>query len=538
MFLPQSTKLSLAACVTVLIATVMPAVAEEIREVTLRMKGGGFQVIGELKANDGVKFVIETPQFGRLTLQASRYDCIGTACSLPISNAAWSQETLSPARPETVVIRGSETLASELMPALIRGYAAEIGAEVVHVIVPRAGEARMRLIDKAGRELATFAIHRDEPTNALVALEKGEVAIVMSDRAATPQELEAIAATQPKLKAAQHEHVIGSDAVAVAVGSEHPLSSLSLDHLAKIFSGQLTDWYELGLPPGPIKIVARDPAITLSRLEAQILKPRNLTLTSAINRVATEGEVADAIARDRTAIGLVTLSHARNAKLLSLETACGLNLRPTTFGVRTGEYPLSQKLYLYAAAPPKQAAARGLLAFATSTEPALAAIEDIALGHAMEALSVVEQSERMAHAINAQGEAFDLFQMRAMLADLKGARRLSVTLRYAAGATDLDTRARADLARLAQFLLSPEAAGKKVLIAGFSEANGAKFQANANAAARRANQVRTALLKTVGERLDQRLVSAKGYGPLAPVACQDTGEGQRLNRRVEFWIKD
>jgi phosphate transport system substrate-binding protein len=223
---------------------------------------------------------------------------------------------------------------------------------------------------------------------------------------------------------------------------------------------------------------------------------------------------------------------------LSLETACGLNLRPTTFGVRTSEYPLSQRLYLYAAAPPKQAAARGLLAYATSSEPALAAIEGFALGQGIEAISLVDQSERMAHAINAQGEAFDLFQMRALLADVKGARRLSATFRYVAGTTEFDPRSRTELARVAHLLMAPENAGRKVLIAGFSDANGAKFQANVTAAARRANQVRTALLKATGDRVDQRLVAAKGYGPLAPVACQEHADGQRLNRRVEIWIKE
>lgn len=527
------------AAIAVLAATFSPARAEEIREVTLRMKGGGFQIVGELKANDGVKYIVETQQFGRLTLQAARYECIGAACNLPISNAAWSQESLTPARPETVVIRGSDSIAAELMPALVRGYATEIGAEVVHVLTPRAGEMRLRLVDKAGRELATFAIQRDEPAAALAALEKGEAALALSDRPATPQELEAIAASQPKLKSAQHEHFLGAEAIAAVVAPEHPLSSMSLDQLAKIFSGQLTDWYELGLPPGPIKIVAREAtAGALARFEAQVLKLRNLALAGNMSRAATESELADAVARDRMAIGLVSLAHVRNAKPLSLETACGLNLRPTTFGVRTGEYPLSQRLYLYAAAPPKQAAARGLLAYATSSEPALAAIEGFALGQGIEAISLVDQSERMAHAINAQGEAFDLFQMRALLADVKGARRLSATFRYVAGTTEFDPRSRTELARVAHLLMAPENAGRKVLIAGFSDANGAKFQANVTAAARRANQVRTALLKATGDRVDQRLVAAKGYGPLAPVACQEHADGQRLNRRVEIWIKE
>lgn len=517
----------------------MPVAAEEAREVTMRMKGGGFQVVGDLKAFDGVKYVVETAQFGRLTLQAARYECLGAACTLPISNAAWSQETLSTAKPETVVVRGSELIGTELLPALVRGLAAEMGVDVQHVVGTRPGELRLRLVDKDGKELATYVIQRDEAGAALGALEKGDAAIALTDRQATPQELEAIAAAQPKLKTGQHEHLLGIDPLAVIVAPDHPLTSLPLDQIAKIFAGQVTDWYELGLPPGPIKVMAREASAgNIARFEAQVLKPRNLPLAAEIKRVASDAELADLVARDRTAIGLVSLAAMRNARALSLETACGLNLRPTSFAARTGEYPLSQRLFLYAAAPPKQAAARALVAYAAAGEIPPGAVDGLAHGNAIEAVTLHDQSERMAHAINAQGDAFDLYQMRAMLADFKGARRLSATVRYVAGAPDLDARARADIARLVPVLAAPENVGKKILIAGFTDLNGAKFQANATAAARRANAVRAALLKAAGDRIDQRLVVPKGYGPLAPVACNDHPEGQRLNRRVEVWVKD
>jgi phosphate transport system substrate-binding protein len=30
---------------------------------------------------------------------------------------------------------------------------------------------------------------------------------------------------------------------------------------------------------------------------------------------------------------------------------------------------------------------------------------------------------------------------------------------------------------------------------------------------------------------------ASGYGELAPVTCNDTAEGRRINRRVEVWLR-
>ena len=106
----------------VVAATVLPfqSMAEESREVTLRMKGGGFQVTGEIRFFDGTKYVVESPRLGKLTLQAARFECVGAACNTPATAAAWTYEPLSLDRHETVTIRGSELIGQQLMPALLR----------------------------------------------------------------------------------------------------------------------------------------------------------------------------------------------------------------------------------------------------------------------------------------------------------------------------------------------------------------------------------------------------------------------------------
>ncbi len=71
---------------------------------------------------------------------------------------------------------------------------------------------------------------------------------------------------------------------------------------------------------------------------------------------------------------------------------------------------------------------------------------------------------------------------------------------------------------------------------GFTDAEG-KFGPNAAISARRANQVRTAVLAAAGGKIPATALIAKGYGPLAPIACNDTLERRQLNRRVEVWIK-
>ncbi|MEQ1576508.1 MAG: hypothetical protein ABL894_02540, partial [Hyphomicrobium sp.] len=50
-------------------------------EVTLRMKGGDLDVVGELVSFNGLKYTISAPSFGTMTFDASRFDCLGADCS-------------------------------------------------------------------------------------------------------------------------------------------------------------------------------------------------------------------------------------------------------------------------------------------------------------------------------------------------------------------------------------------------------------------------------------------------------------------------
>ena len=127
-------------------------------------------------------------------------------------------------------------------------------------------------------------------------------------------------------------------------------------------------------------------------------------------------------------------------------------------------------------------------------------------------------------------------EMRQMLAEFAGYSRLSTALRFNS-AGELDPRSRKEIARVAAVLKEPGFTGRKVQLAGFTDAAG-KFQANLNVGLKRAGQVRTALLAAAGPTLDGRLIDTRGYGSLAPIACNTTADGQRLNRRVEVWVAD
>src|SRR5262245_5060335 len=105
-------------------------------EVTLRMKGGGFQLSGELKAYDNTKFVIDNKTLGTMTLDATKFDCIGAGCPRAQPTAVAPAGVGAPARPaptgraNVIGIHGSNVVGTGLMPVLIQGYAGSIRAGV------------------------------------------------------------------------------------------------------------------------------------------------------------------------------------------------------------------------------------------------------------------------------------------------------------------------------------------------------------------------------------------------------------------------
>ena len=154
-----------------------------------------------------------------------------------------------------------------------------------------------------------------------------------------------------------------------------------------------------------------------------------------------------------------------------------------------------------------------------------------------ELLGFDAQTSRIAYALNAPIEDFDLAMMRNLINDLKTASRLSITFRFQSASFALDNKALVDVSRLRDLLETPEYKGKTIMLIGFADSVG-RFGANRKLSARRAQAVRRALVPADRAAALASPVVTEAYGELAPVACNDSVQGQQLNRRVEVWIKD
>ena len=533
-------------------------------DIVLRLKGGTFQVEGALQSFDGAKYVITSGRIGTLTLLAARFDCLGDRCpTAPVtiattaklaSAAVIEQPAATPADrdrasrdesplpgPKTITIVAPTTTGATLLGDLVKAWVAGNGGRVIREIGADSRDVRLRVLDKAGRETVRFDLQRRAADTAFTALKAGSVDIAITDRRISDQEATALAPVAGNMRGPARESVIGLDAFAVVVAPENAISALSAEGIARIFAGQITNWSELGQPARPIAVYTT--AATTgpgSVFESAILNragsQANGQVTSKAVQLPSSEAVAEAVAQSPGAIGIAAYADMRNAKPIDFEEACGLTTPARSFTIKTEEYPLSRRIYLYTSRAPANDDVRGFLAFATSSAAQQTVADNLLVNQTMEGLELREHSGRIANAVSRMPRGMD-DTMRQMLTDLGGAQRLSTTIRFDFGTSTIDSKSQADLARLAAALKRPDLQRKTVLLLGFSDPLGTAAK-NTTLAIRRALQVRSALLAATEGALPATSVIARGYGPLAPVACDDNPRGYALNRRVEVWVRD
>lgn len=502
-------------------------------DVTLRMKGGSFAIEGALVSYDKRTWVIVSPALGRLSLDASRYDCVAGSCSdQPIAAPAADGIPIS-------TWAGEAAIGAEVIPKLIEAYAASKGARAELHIGSDPKNLEFVLMAREGAPLGRVIVERQGEPQGFAGLASGRADVVWSTRAILPEEEQKLAdAGIPGMRRPSNQFVWGLDALVVLVSKDNSVVSLSLDNIAKIFSGAIKDWSELDLPPGKINVYAPSVEMgTWSHFEAVVLKPRGLEITKDATRLSFAAEWADRVAADPNGIGLSTVAFVRRAKAINIEMPCGIVVQPSSFSAKTEEYPLTRRLYFYTRGRPGNELTEGLLSVALSPQMQPLLKEARFVDQDPELLAFTAQGSRIATALNAPAEDFDAPLVSKLIEDLRKAQRLSLTFRFGTGAIQLDSRGMSDIARLATLVASPEMNGRSFMLIGFSDSAG-RFSTNLGIAKRRAQLVYGALSKMLGKAPPNNVsIVEAAYGELAPVACNDVEDGRALNRRVEVWIK-
>ncbi|CAK0765063.1 phosphate transport system substrate-binding protein [Gammaproteobacteria bacterium] len=412
-------------------------------------------------------------------------------------------------------LHGSDTLGSELVPALAEAFLRAKGAPEVE----RArGELEASLVvqSKPSGQAPSDAIEIQGLGSAtgFADLAAGTADISMASRPVNPTEAARLARfgdfTSPAC-----EHILALDGLSVAVNRKNRLDTLSKAQVAEIFSGALTDWSKLGGTPGGINLYVRDDRSGTYDTFVQTVLDGKPVATSA-RRLASNAAISESVARDPLGIGFVGLPYVKDGKALAIGEG-SMAVPPTPFHVATEDYALSRRLYLYIPTNPTNPWVRDFTEFALSpaAQPVITKLGFVSLDLQMAASPAKpEKASRYAELT-------------------RGAQRLSLSFRDLAqqdGKFLLSDRGQKDLDRVVKYLAQHRAQAKRVILLGFSD-NADSYDINKEMSLRRAQAIEKALV-TRGITP----VVVEGLGGEYPVASDSNQDGREKNRRVEIWV--
>jgi len=305
----------------------------------------------------------------------------------------------------------------------------------------------------------------------------------------------------------------------------------------RCLSGSIDNWAALGGDNIPIKVVLPESGSAEDAvLERALYSPNDIVPTAQAQRVADQSAASEILSNSPGAFTLSSVGTVEANKILPIQQVCGPIVYATDFSLKAEEYPLQNRVYLYKGKGEPTPNEADMLDFFAS-QAAQNLINDAGfIGQDVVAEPISLQGTRLAAAISSATNTGELGLVQEFSDALTAADRLSTTFRFESGSARLDSKSQEDLERMVEFLNGQDVERRDITLIGFSDSVG-RFDLNERLSFLRASSLRSALIASPnGAALEDR-ISVASYGPLAPVACNDTLGGREGNRRVEVWLK-
>ncbi|MBB5319789.1 substrate-binding domain-containing protein [Marinobacter oulmenensis] len=406
-------------------------------------------------------------------------------------------------------IHGSNTVGATLAPMLVTGYLEQLTGGSVSTGGTGAPNEKILSVGQDNDRISVLVAAHGSSTG-FRALNEGQANIWAASRPAKPAEVEQLS-DRADMTSLDSEHVIAIDGLAILVHPSNPIVRLSIENLARIFSGEVRNWSELGGPNREIHLYARDNRSGTWDTFSSLVLGKAYELHESARRYESNDQLSDDVARDPAGIGFSGLASVRDSKLLAISDGNAPALKPNQLTVATEDYPLSRRLFMYTLGNQTTTMASGLIEFALGQK----------------GQDLVADSGFISQNPIAVKPEFDATVPRTFQQLTSNYQRLTVNFRFAEGRTRLDNKALRDLLRVKQYLRRHNRTPDDLMLIGFADAQSHELRAQMISELR-ALSVSTALRKN--GLLD---VAYTGYGQYMPVG--DTGSPR--NGRVEVWIK-
>lgn len=173
-------------------------------------------------------------------------------------------------------------------------------------------------------------------------------------------------ATEPKITLTP----IGFTGSAVAVNGANPITNLTKDQVAKMYTAQIKDWSEVSSTAGPVKAFVREAASsTRSTIEAYVFGSSVPKYPAEVQEIFESADTIKAIGAFKGSLGTVTLNSKNlkdtNMKLVGLD-----GVQPTLANLGSGAWKIAKPSYMTTNPDPAKVrpAIKALVEFVKSPE--------------------------------------------------------------------------------------------------------------------------------------------------------------------------
>lgn len=243
---------------------------------------------------------------------------------------------------DKIVIKGSDTLGAKMVPQLAEAY------------------------KEAGNDV-TFEIAAEGSSTAFTHLQASPAEVGMSSRNIKDSEIEAFTAKGMEIK----DWIAAYDMIGVIVNEKNGVKDLTLEQVEGIFTGDITDWSEVGGDAGPISVYTRNTSSgTYKSFQEMAMNKRDYGADT--QKMAGNEQIAEEVAKNANGIGYVGLAYTEKDGIKAVSVD-GVELEPKN----AAEYPVARSLHYYTVKGKISDAAAKFLAWATSDEKAAEIVERV-----------------------------------------------------------------------------------------------------------------------------------------------------------------
>jgi phosphate transport system substrate-binding protein len=168
------------------------------------------------------------------------------------------------------------------------------------------------------------------------------------------------------------EYTVAMDGIAVIVNPSNPLTSLSMNQIKQIYTGQAGKWKQVGGGDGKIVVYTRDSSSgTYVFFQEHVLAKKDYSVRA--RRLAATSAIVQAVSEDVNSIGYVGLGYVKEAgskvKVLYVKAKDGdaQGVLPSEQTVKDKSYPIARALFVLAKGEP-QGAAKAFVDFMLGSE--------------------------------------------------------------------------------------------------------------------------------------------------------------------------